>query len=126
LYAIAYGIIGAFISTQAFARSNQLDCRGVLFGTPATLSGVRTFEATNALGDGYVRFQGGISAAGVRGRIAYEGYTRTAPFSGVMSSPLGTASIGVLDNTGGRMIIYDGKPSLGAPRTFGEFVCSWR
>jgi hypothetical protein len=62
----------------------------------------------------------------MQGSIAYEGYTATAPFSGVISGPLGTAWIGVLDNTGGRMMIYDGKPLLGAPQIFGEFVCSWR
>lgn len=93
---------------------------------PAVLAGVRQYAAYNALGDGYVKFQGAVSAGGITGRIAYEGYTATAPFAGVITSPRGALRIGVLDNTGGKMIIYEGTPRLGAPETIGQFVCNWR
>jgi hypothetical protein len=42
-----------------------------------------------------------------------------------MSGPLGAMEIGVLDNTGGRMIIYIGRAILGPPDTIGQFVCAW-
>ena len=59
-------------------------------------------------------------------RFAYEGYTHTA-FSGFVRGPLGVIAVGVLDNTDGRMIIYEGgAPSMWAPKTLGEFVCSWQ
>ena len=43
----------------------------------------------------------------------------TAPVRGVMSGPLGTMEIGVLDNTGGRMIIYSGRVRMGPFDTIG-------
>ena len=46
----------------------------------------------------------------------YEGYTATAPFSGVITTPQGVLRIGVLDNTGGEFIIYEGTPSSAAHR----------
>jgi hypothetical protein len=55
----------------------------------------------------------------------YAGYTATAPFRGVMFGPLRAMEIGALDNTGGRMIIYDGRATLGPPDTIGQFVCAW-
>lgn len=110
---------------------SQLSCRGVIANLPATLVGTRHYVPHNAVGDGYVRFAGGIRARGndgrpIDGRITYEGYTRTAPFPGVIESPLGVYRVGVLDNTAGRMIIYDGRPNLGPPNIFGQFVCDWR
>lgn len=92
----------------------------------AVLAGVRVYSPYNALGDGYVKFVGQVSAGGIQGRIAYEGYTATAPFTGVITSPQGVLRIGVLDNTGGEMIIYEGTPRLGAPQTLGRFVCRWQ
>jgi hypothetical protein len=113
-------------SAQAFAQQNHpLRCRGVMGDTPAALSGMRHYVAHNSLGDGYVRFDGTVTAGGISGRIAYEGYTRTAPFEGVIATPNGAMRIAVLDNTGGQMIIYSGGPSLGAPHSIGQFVCSW-
>ena len=94
--------------------------------TPATLSGVRQYQPYNPLGDGYVRFSGSVTAGGISGRISYEGYTRTAPFSGVIQTAQGTLSVGILDNTGGQFIIYGGRPSLGPPATIGRFACTWR
>jgi hypothetical protein len=64
------------------------------------------------------QFSGSVSAAGMSGQIQYAGYTRTAPFLGVMSGPLGSMQIGVLDNTGGQMLVYDGRPTLGVPGSF--------
>lgn len=124
---LAYSLIALCLCAEARAQqTNQLDCQGVMGDTPAVLSGVRQYEPYNALGDGYVRFDGLVTAGGVQGRITYQGYTQTAPFSGVIETAEQGLSIGVLDNTGGQMIIYGGKPSLGAPDTIGRFTCSWR
>jgi hypothetical protein len=90
---------------------------------PAVIDGMRLYSTYNAMGDGQVQFQGQVAAQGIVGEMQYAGYTRTAPFQGVMSSALGTVQIGVLDNTGGRMIIYNGRATLGPPETIGEFVC---
>jgi len=73
-----------------------------------------------------VKFAGNVSAGGITGRIAYEGYTQTGAFEGVIVTPRGNLRIAVLDNTGGKMIIYSGRPTLGAPQTLGEFVCRWQ
>ena len=35
-----------------------------------------------------------------------------------MSGPLGSMQIGVLDNTGGQMLVYDGRPTLVVPGSF--------
>ena len=119
-------IASALASALAAQQASQLDCNGVFAGAQATVAGVRQFAPTSALGDGYVRFEGTIAAAGMQGRIAYEGYTRTTPFTGIVQGPLGEASIGVLDNTGGSMIIYSGAASLGPPTILGQFTCAWR
>src|SRR5262245_40206918 len=68
--------------------------------------------------------RGEIRAAQLVGQIAYEGSTSGA-FPGYVSGPLGVVQVAVLDNTGGRMIVYEGTPSLGAPRELGVFVCAW-
>ena len=112
--------------TEVFAQQAQLQCQGVMGNTPAVLSGVRRYAPYNAAGDGYVKFSGTVAAGGIRGNVAYEGYTQTAPFQGVIETPRGPLAISVLDNTGGRMIIYGGTPSLGPPQTIGEFVCRWQ
>ena len=124
---IAWILAGISLCDQAAAQqAHRLDCQGSLSGAPATISGYRQFAPTSALGDGYVRFRGGVAAAGMQGSINYEGYTANGAFTGTIDGPLGRFAIGVLDNTGGRMIIYDGTPSLGPPNELGEFVCSWR
>jgi hypothetical protein len=112
--------------SPAHAQSvSRLQCEGSLFGAPATIDGIRRYAAYNALGDGQVEFNGTVAARGMTGTIVYGGYTATGAFQGIMSGPLGSMQIGVLDNTGGRMLIYDGRPSLGAPETVGQFICSW-
>jgi hypothetical protein len=108
------------------AEQRQLTCKGTAADGSATLSGVRTYSPYNALGDGYVKFTGKVTAGGVTGRITYEGYTKNAPFRGVIISSKGTLSIGVLDNTGGQMIIYGGTPTLGPPQILGRFACRWQ
>jgi hypothetical protein len=112
--------------SPAHAQSvSRLQCEGRLFGAPAVIDGVRRYAAYNALGDGQVEFNGTVAAQGMTGTIVYGGYTATGAFEGTMSGPLGSMQIGVLDNTGGRMLIYNGQPSLGAPDTIGQFICSW-
>jgi len=127
LTSVASTIACLCLCSEAVAQEvNRLDCQGSLSGAPATISGDREFTPTSALGDGYVRFQGSVAAAGMQGSIVYEGYTATAPFSGTIEGPPGRIAIGVLDNTGGKMIIYAGAPSLGPPNELGEFVCNWQ
>jgi hypothetical protein len=116
----------AFAISSFSAHAQQvahLRCQGVLFGT--VIDGTREYATYNALGDGQVRFAGTVAAAGLTGEMHYAGYTATAPFRGVMSGPLGAMEIGVLDNTGGRMIIYNGRATLGPPDTIGQFICAW-
>jgi hypothetical protein len=114
-----------FCWTLRGQQTSQLTCRGVMGDVQATLTGVRQFAATNVMGDGYVKFVGKVTAGGIAGRMTYEGYTRTAPFSGVITSPQNALRISVLDNTGGQMIIYGGTPTLGPPQIIGRFVCRW-
>ena len=124
---VAWALANICVCGQAIAQqANRLDCQGSLSGAPATISGDRQFTPTTGPDDGYVQFQGSIAGAGMQGTLIYEGYTATAPFSGTIDGPLGRIVVGVLDNTGGRMIIYSGTPSLGPPNELGEFVCSWQ
>lgn len=119
---ITVGLAGEARSQQA----HELQCRGVMGDTPAVLSGVRQYASYNSVGDGYVQFNGTVAAGGLQGRMSYEGYTQSGSFQGVIETARGNLSIGVLDNTGGQMIIYGGRPSLGPPDTIGRFVCNWR
>ena len=113
-------------SSSAYAQgAEHWRCEGQLYGVPAVIDGMRVYSTYNAMGDGQVQFQGQVAAQGIVGEMQYAGYTRTAPFQGVMSSPLGIVQIGVLDNTGGQMIIYNGRATLGPPETIGKFVCMW-
>jgi hypothetical protein len=115
---------------SARAQQNRLDCRGVLGDTPATLSGIRVL-APNMNGGGDVQFQGVVTAGGSQGTIAYGGSAGLigriggGPMPGVIQAPVGTIPVGVLDNTGGEMIIYSGKASLGPPNILGRFRCAW-
>ncbi len=104
---------------------NQLDCRGQIYGLQAIISGQRLYSPYNALGDGEVAFSGQIQAGNITGTIQYGGYT-TGAFDGFIQSTAGSVRISVLDNTGGRMIIYEGGASLGAPTEIGVFVCDWQ
>lgn len=104
---------------------NRLDCKGSIYDIEGTISGERYYRPYNALGDGEVAFNGAIEAGGIVGIIRYGGYTNAA-FDGFIQSAAGFLRISVLDNTGGRMIIYQGGASLGAPPEIGAFVCDWR
>jgi hypothetical protein len=104
---------------------NQLNCQGHIYGLRAIISGQRLFQPYNALGDGEVAFNGQIQTANIAGTIQYGGYTSGA-FDGFIQSSAGSVSITVLDNTGGRMIIYEGGASLGAPTEIGIFICEWQ
>lgn len=120
------GLVIASLAGEASAQEQaKLDCNGLIYGMSATLSGTRQFQQTSPLGDGYVRFSGLVEAGGMIGSIMWGGYTATAPFDGVLDSPIGRQSIAVLDNTDGKMLIYDGQPTTGPPNTIGEFVCNW-
>lgn len=122
-----YAIVLLCACTQVCAQQvNRLQCQGVMGDTPAVMSGVRQYVPHNSLGDGYVRFVGAVTAGGIQGQVTYEGYTQTAPFEGVIATARGPLRIAVLDNTGGRMIIYGGAPSLGPPQTIGQFTCRWQ
>ena len=105
--------------------SSHLRCQGRLFGAPAAIEGVRLYRAYNALGDGEVQFNGAVAVNGMTGQIVYGGYTNLPAFQGQMNHPQRSMKIAVLDNTGGRMLIYDGRPTLRAPDTIGEFICAW-
>ena len=104
---------------------NQLTCQGQIYGLQAIITGQRLYSPYNALGDGEVAFNGQIQAGNITGTIQYGGYTSGA-FDGFIQSSAGSVRIAVLDNTGGRMIIYEGGASLGAPTEIGVFVCDWR
>jgi hypothetical protein len=126
-------LLAALLASWQPALAQQvahLDCQGILGNTPATLSGNRTFLQTNASGDGQVSFSGVVAAGGATGQIAYEGTTGSwrvggGPMNGVLKSQVGTQAIGVLDNTGGQMIIYSGRATLGPPDIIGRFRCAW-
>mgnify|MGYP000400595356 CR=1 FL=1 len=104
---------------------NRLTCQGQIYGLRAIIDGQRLYRPYNALGDGEVAFNGQIRAGDIVGTIQYGGYTNAA-FDGVIQSSAGSVRIAVLDNTGGRMIIYEGTASLGPPTEIGIFVCNWQ
>ena len=101
--------------------THQIQCDGYFLNYPARVSGIRKFQESWGAG-GYVssvNFQGQLQSQQGTVGLVYErgeGLLLTNP----------PTSIGILDNTGGKMKIYDGKPSLGAPTQLGEFTCQWR
>lgn len=122
----AAAVAGLMVATPAYSQQlNQLACQGQIYGLQAVITGQRLYRPYNALGDGEVAFQGRIEAGGITGTIQYGGYTNAA-FDGLIQSSAGSVQISVLDNTAGRMVIYEGTPRLGAPEQIGIFVCQWR
>jgi hypothetical protein len=98
---------------------------------PATITGQYASEPYNALGDATVRFVGTLRSPLGQAELSYEGYTNLAPYDGYLNVQSGpyqgnTYKVGILDNTSGQFVIYDGKPTLGAPNELGRFVCQWR
>jgi hypothetical protein len=124
---LACALIVLCACSQVHAQQQaQLKCQGVMGDVPAVLSGLWQFTPYNAMQDGYVKFAGEVSAGGISARMTYEGYTRSAPYGGVITNSQGALRVGVLDNTGGQMLIYEGTPRLGPPTMIGRFVCDWQ
>lgn len=107
----------------------NLQCSGTIYNLPASVNGMREFEAYNALGDGYLRFSGTITTSTESAPMTYEDYSNLAPYEGsIRSDSVGTIAISVLDATGPNndtMIIYSDIPTLGPPDILGEFTCVW-
>ena len=125
---IVMAVLALCVVTPVNAQNAQLNCNGVINGWRSTLVGQRRFQATNALGDGYVQFRGVVRSRYGEAPISWEGYSNLAPFQGVLRTPDGDYGVGVLDATGAngsQLIIYDGRASLGPPTVLGEFRCRW-
>ena len=124
--ATALCALALMAGTPAAAQQvHQLNCMGKYRGYDTQIQGTREYRQTSASG-GYVRCQGTIASSVGRGQIGWEGYTATAPFSGMVVSRVLTEKIGVLDNTVGMLVIYDDRPTLGPPTELGSFRCQWR
>ena len=123
-------IVGlATITAQAQPRQihHTLKGRGVVFGLQAVMQGQRVYTASSSSGDGdYVQFEGMIQTSQGTARFVYGGYVQLGAFPGIIETPQRKIFVKVLDNTGGKMIIYSGQESLGAPDILGEFVCNWQ
>lgn len=97
----------------------------------AEITGQYSYAPYNALGDGKVQFVGTLRSPLGQAELGYEGYTNVTPYDGYLNVQSGpyqgnTYRVGILDNTGGQFVIYDGRPTLGAPNELGRFVCEWR
>ena len=96
----------------------------------AMVTGRLVYAPYNALGDGRVQFVGTLSSPLGQAELQYGGYTNLTPYEGylyVQSGPLqgNTFRVGILDNTGGQFVIYEGTASLGPPNELGRFACQW-
>lgn len=99
--------------------------RGHIFGEEAVVAGQQEYSHGNALGDGdYAKFIGTIKSRSGAMQLIYEGWVNVE-LKGYLRTRRGDIYISVLDNTGGKMIIYDGRESLYAPDTLGEFFIHW-
>jgi hypothetical protein len=113
------------VYTSMKTEIHTLRCQGQFLGWPAMLVGQRQYIPYNEFGDGQVEFQGMLSWSTWRLPIQYQDYTNLAPYDGFLIDGQQLYSINVLDNTGGRFIIYDGRSTLGPPEIWGEFSCRW-
>lgn len=113
-------------SDAALAQTYQLSCSGQSVQGPIRVEGTRSLQTYNAIGDGFVSFDGSVQTSKTAGRLQYEGYTRTGAFQGLVSGNFQPIPIAVLDNTGGEMIIYAGGASLGAPEILARLRCAWQ
>jgi len=103
--------------------------QGVFLGYPATISGTLQYHSYDptGLGDGVsLEFIGTIVTNYGEFPIVYEGYKNLVPFKGWVVTPSGNMRIEVADNTGGKFIIWDGKPTLNARKELGTFVIRWQ
>jgi hypothetical protein len=126
LVALCAGVLSLPAQAQ---QVSVLECQGSFMGGEAAVQGQRYYSPHNALGDGYVQFNGVLQGPAGSARMRYEGYARAGAFEGVLQAPQGTFRIAVLDATGDageQMIIYQGGVFLGAPPTLGELVCEYR
>jgi hypothetical protein len=124
--AITLATLALLCSHATLARTYQLSCSGQSVQGPIRVEGTRSLQTYNAIGDGFVRFEGSVQTGQTAGRMQYEGYTRTGAFQGLISGNFQPIPIAVLDNTGGEMIIYAGGASLGAPEILARLRCAWR
>lgn len=92
----------------------------------ATIAGQYASERYNALGDATVRFVGTLRSSLGQAELSYEWDTNLAPYDGYLNVQGNAYKVGILDNTGGEFIIYDGTPTLGPRNELGRFVCQWR
>jgi hypothetical protein len=103
----------------------RVSCQGTLANYPATIEGQRYYQPYNAVGDGPVQFVGTIATGSEQATLMYDGYF--GPYDGVIRTLQGDLLIGVLENTvDPGLTIYDGRASLGAPTTLGQFLCQVR
>jgi hypothetical protein len=126
LVALSAGVLALPAQAQ---QVSVLSCQGDFMGGAAVVQGQRYYSPHNALGDGYVQFNGVLQGTAGSARMRYEGYTRVGAFEGVLQAPQGTFPIAVIDATGDageQMIIYQGGVFVGAPPTLGQLVCQWR
>ena len=99
---------------------HRLECSGYFFNKPVRISGIRQLRESWGRG-GYVtfvNFEGRMQSQQGTAGLIYEntqGVLLTTP-------PM---SLVILDNTGGKMMIYDGRPTLGAPQQLGQLLCKW-
>ncbi len=126
LIAVFTAALPLLATAPALAQTYQLACSGQSVQGPIQIEGSRSLQTYNAMGDGYVRFDGRVRTSQIAGRMQYEGYTATGAFQGLISGNFQPIAISVLDNTGGEMIIYAGGASLGAPEMLARLVCNWR
>lgn len=122
----AAGLSIGLEATTAYQYTNTVSCQGRFWGYQATITGWHQYAPYNALGDGTVWFVGEMQIGQGKFPMTYDGYTRLAPYVGILQVGQQNYAFKILDNTGGRMIIYEGRERLTAPAIWGEFVCSWQ
>ena len=100
---------------------HRIICDGDFMNNPARISGMRQLSQSWGRGGNvnYIDFKGQLESLG---NVYPLEYYKRAHYNGVLYTepPM---RITVLDNTGGKMKIYE--KSYQAPRQLGEFVCQW-
>ncbi len=128
---IKYFVVVLFIALGVLpaegAGNSRYVCqgKGYIFDEEAVVSGQLEYSHGNALGDGdYSKFTGTIRARSGNMKLIYEGWVNVE-LKGYLRTRGRDIYISVLDDTGGKMIIYDGRATLYAPETLGEFYIRW-
>jgi len=105
----------------------ELTCSGPSIEGQAVVRGVRQASPYTPLGDEQVQFRGTLTANFGQAQMGYEGYTRLAPFGGMLVAPKFRMPIKVLENVSAlQMTIYEGRETLGSPKVLAQLNCSWR